>query len=205
MKRKSRLHQWKPVTLAELKQYLGLVLLTGLVRKRRYEDYWSTDFLVYTPIFSAIMTRDRFMIIKRCLHFNDNLQAGYDPTAPNRDRLHKLRPVIDSLNERCRLVFNPERPLTIDESLILWRGRLLFRQSIRSKRARVGVKMYPICTHDGITLGFRIYSAEDIPFEDDGHAFPFSKTEQITLNLMEPYLDAGYHLYTDNFYTPRYV
>lgn len=205
LKDKSRLQNWKPVTLDELKKFLALVLLTGLVRKRSYAEYWSTDILLNTPVFGYVMPRDRFQVIKRCLHFNDNLQDGYDPNAANRDRLHKLRPIIDGFNERCRDVYTPDRYITIDESLILWRGRLLFRQSIRSKRARVGVKLYPLCTHDGITLAFRVYSAEDIPFQDDTWQYNFSKTEQLTLNLVEPYLDLGYHLYTDNFYTSPHL
>ena len=36
-------------------------------------------------------------------------------------------------------------PLSIDESLMLWKGRLGWRQYIPSKRARYGIKSYEIC------------------------------------------------------------
>lgn len=149
-----------------------------------------------TPSFSKIMSRDRFTLIKRCLHFNDNEQAP-GPNDPNRDRLYKIRSIIDHINRVCNLVYVPPRELSVDKSLILFKGRLFFKQTIRTKRARVGVKMYPLCTFDGITMSLRIYCAQAIPFEDVRGGYNFTKTEQIVLKLMDPYLDKGYHVYTD--------
>ena len=39
-------------------------------------------------------------------------------------------------------------------------GRLLFKQTISTKRARDGIKMYPFCTSDGTTLIFRIHTRD---------------------------------------------
>ncbi len=84
--------------------------------------------------------------------------------------------IIDVLNERCQCSFtcptSYTKQLTIDESLILWWGRLLFRQTIRLKRARVGVKMYPLCTSNGITLGFTIHSAKKFLNTSKSPIFP---------------------------------
>ena len=85
------------------------------------------------------------------------------PNAENIDRFHKILPIIDGFSEWCRHVYNPGRYLTIAESLVLWGGRLISRQTICLKRAWVGIKMYPLCTHYVVTLSFRIYTARDIP------------------------------------------
>ena len=71
----------------------GLLLHIGLVYKPRLSMYWSTNELYFTPIFSAVMSRDRFLIFMRFLHFVDN--SCCDVSDPARDRLHKIRPVID--------------------------------------------------------------------------------------------------------------
>ena len=97
-----------------------------------------------------------------------------------------VRYVIDHINRVCKHVYQPTRERTIDESLILFKGRLFFKQTIRSKRARAGVKLYPLCcTSSGIKMGLRVYAAEAIPFEDVQDGYEFSKKEQNFLDLMD--------------------
>lgn len=197
----SRLRKWQPVDVRDMKTFWGLMIMTGQVKKAKFADNWNKNVLLATPSFGQIMSRNRLLLIKQCLHFNDNNDPGYDPTDENRDRLHKIRPLLDAINARCEQVYTPPKNLTVDESLLLYKGRLVFKQTIRTKRARSGVKLYPLCTDTGITMAIRVYSAQNIPYEDPNAIEVFSKTEQIVLNLVRPYLDKGYHLYTNHFYT----
>ena len=66
--------------------------------------YWSVDDFIYTPIFSHIMTRNRFYLILCFLHFNDNEDPLHDINDENRNRLHKLHPLINLFQNRCRTV-----------------------------------------------------------------------------------------------------
>ena len=43
--------EWKPVTVIEMKKFLGLIFLTGIVPKPKLELYWSTRRIFQTPIF----------------------------------------------------------------------------------------------------------------------------------------------------------
>ena len=43
--------EWKPVTVIEMKKFLGLIFVTGIVRKPKLELYWSTRGIFQTPIF----------------------------------------------------------------------------------------------------------------------------------------------------------
>ena len=58
---------------------------------------------------------------------------------------------------RCSEAFYPRKKLSIDESLVLFKGRLSFKQYIKFKRARFGIKYYQLCTTDGIVLDYVIY------------------------------------------------
>ena len=49
--------------------------------------------------------------------------------------------------------------------MMLWRGRLLFRQYIKNKRHKYGIKYYELCTSDGLIRRASIYSAQS--FDDD--------------------------------------
>jgi hypothetical protein len=95
--------------------------MMSLIRKNSIRDYRSTDPLIATSIYGKIISRDRFLQILSALHFNDN------DTADKNNKLYKLSPVLDFLQQRFRSIFRPFQDLCIDESLVLWKGRLSFR------------------------------------------------------------------------------
>ena len=70
----------------------------------------------------------------RFLHFADNSQ--YNVADPERDKLYKLREVVNMMKDICGKVYAPGKYLNMDESLVLFKGRLSFKQYITSKRAR---------------------------------------------------------------------
>lgn len=66
-------------------------------------------------------------------------------------------------------VYTPEKQLAVDESLMMWKDRLLFRQYIPMKRARFGIKFFCLCekvTHTvfAYTLGRIILQLHMISF-----------------------------------------
>lgn len=85
----ARLRKWYDTTAAEMKQWFGLVILTGIIEKPSLDLYWSTDSLLSTPAFAQTMPRDRFMNILKCFHLNNNDnyirrgEDGYDPIFNN--------------------------------------------------------------------------------------------------------------------------
>ncbi|XP_064644697.1 piggyBac transposable element-derived protein 4-like [Lineus longissimus] len=200
LKDNSRAKAWKPTTPEEMNTFLGLILLMGVVLKPRIHMYWATDELVSTPIFSQAMTRDRFQLILKFFHFANNEDRDFDAEDPERDRLHKVGPVIEMIRTRMAQVYSPGKNLSIDESLVLYKGRLAFRQFIRTKRARFGIKLYELCTSSGITLDFMVYCGKGMIGDDDPND-NMSITERIPANLMIPYLGEGHCLFIDNFYT----
>ena len=68
----SLVHQWKATDRAEILTLLAFIILMGVVHKPRFAMYWSTDSLITTPIFSQIISRDRFPILMSFLHFAGN-------------------------------------------------------------------------------------------------------------------------------------
>lgn len=125
---KSNAKNWQPTDAAEMRVFWGLLLLMGIVHKPRINMYWAKDDLYYTPIFSQMMSRDRFLLILRFLHFANN--DNFDVNDLNRDRLYKIRAFSDMIKERCKVVYTPGKDICVDESLILFKGRLSFKQYI---------------------------------------------------------------------------
>ena len=177
--------------------FLGLVILMSIIVKKSFKEYWSTNPLIHTPIFSAISTRKRFLQIKRCLHFSSD--TGGASADRQTDRLRNIRPVVSFLTQRFSEVFVPLCNLCIDESLLLWKGRLLFKQYIPKKCNRLGVKLFVLCDcKTRYILDFIVYTGDrsDITFEKE-----FGYTGSVVRTLLSPYLGKGHILYVDNWYS----
>jgi len=93
-------------------------------------------------VFNDVMPRNRYQTILRFLHFADNSQ--HDPNDPDRDRLYKVRPLVDLLVSKFKSNYIPEKNISIDKELLLWKGRLGLKQYIPLKCARFGIKMFSL-------------------------------------------------------------
>ena len=151
----SAVNEWKPTNADEMRAFLGLSLLTGLVYKVRLHMYSSGDAMHKTYIFGQSMARDRYLLLLRFLHFAHN--DLIDTKDPDRDRLGKIRSIIDIICDRCATVYSQARDLCVDESSVLFKGCLAFKQFISTKRARFGIKLFELCTHSGFLLDFMVY------------------------------------------------
>ena len=80
---------WQNVTSIEMYTFLAITMLTGLIDKNRIRDYWSTDRLLATPIFSQYFARNRHQDTLRYIHFANNEDIS------NTTRLEKIKSMID--------------------------------------------------------------------------------------------------------------
>ena len=161
----SREHQWYDVTVPEIKVFLALVMLMGIVKKNNYRDYWSTDPVNQTPVFCKVMSVNRFTNILRALHFSDNLEAYANNIT---EKMRKIRSVFDHLRSKFKEAFYPYKNLNIDESLMLWRGNIGFRQYIPSKRHRFGLKLFVLCDcKTGFVQDIVLYTGAGTEVSDD--------------------------------------
>ena len=67
------------------------------------------------------------------------------------------------VRQKFNSVYYPPENLMVDESLVLYNRRLPFRQYIRTKSARYGIKMFELAMADGIVIDFMIYQGNTEP------------------------------------------
>ncbi len=105
------------------------------------------------------MPTDRYRDILGNTHFNRNENDDQI------DRLYKLRPVINALNETFQAKYIPTQDISTDESLMRFHGRIGFKQYNPTKRARFGIKFYKLNESKGRASGytwlFKVYTGRD--------------------------------------------
>ncbi|XP_043485876.1 piggyBac transposable element-derived protein 4-like [Polistes fuscatus] len=163
---------WFPIDCDELKIYIALCIIMGDVKKSSVQMYWSKRSVIETPIFRQTMPYRRFLQISRFLHFANNKVVNRS------DKLSKIKPVINYLNQKFQEIYTMQENITIDESLIKFKGRLSYKQYNPSERARFGIKVYKLCES----------SSENA-------------SETVVKELSKPILHKGHTLYLDNWYS----
>lgn len=183
-----RLGKWTDCDANEMRRFFGIVIYMGLNVLPTIAHYWRNDEL-YRSVVSKVMSRNRFELILRVLHCANN-----EEHIPG-NRLYKIEKLVSLLNEKFKTVAIPQEKICIDESVVPFLGRLIFRQYLKNKRHRYGIKIFKLCAEGGYCLTYKIYSGK----EQDQRATNLSA--KVVLELVEPYLDFGRTVYTDNWYT----
>ena len=157
---KSRIHEWKKTIfdLSEFKKFLAIIITMGLVSMPRLEDYWGTKWPFVSKNFSSILKRDRFSLILRFIHLNDSTK--YTPKGqPGHDPLFKIRPFMEPLLEAFKQKYKLRREISLDESMIGFKGRLWFIQYMPKKPTKWGMKAYVLADSiSGYTWGWKLYA-----------------------------------------------
>ena len=122
------------------------------------------------------MSRERFQLLIRFIHFNNN-----HGILAQQDKLHKIRPLLDKMSERFQEVYKSSEHLVIDDSMIPFRGRAILRQYLSGKAHKYGLKIYKVCTSDAYTWNFKVHSGTC-----NEHA-GFPSTESLTVTNTKCY------------------
>jgi len=135
------------------KKFLGLIFVTGIVRNPKLEFYWSMRGIFQTPIFPQTMSRNRFQLIQRYLHFSDN-----NATGTNEDHLYKIRTILEIVVNNLRTNYIPYREISLDEGMLGWRSHLQFRVSNPGKITKYGILVRMVCeSSTGCICNLQIY------------------------------------------------
>ena len=182
----SRTSSFVNTTKEELYKFIGISLLQGQIRFPILRKLFSYDPLYYHPVFSYVMSGRRYEQLLRCFNCTNEKD--------NTDRLNKVSELLKILLRNYQSAYSPEEALSLDESLLLYRGRLSFKQYIKGNKAKYGIKFYELCTTKGYTCNIDIYKGKQIEEAN------MTKLQSLVFRLLSPFLDKGHHAIMDNYY-----
>ena len=163
--------------------------------------YWQKKYWFFTTPVNKIMSRNRYLAIRRFFHLCD--ESTMPPkNSETFDKLYKLRPFLEKLLPKFTRVYMPNKNIAIDESMIPFKGRISFRQFMPVKRVRFGIKCFLLAeTATGYVSRISIYTGKD-PVASDSN---LGVINSLVLNLLAPFLHLGHHVYFDNYYSSAFL
>ena len=179
------------IILEELRGFLAVNMVMGYHVLPSYRHYWSTQPDLGLPLVASVMTKNRFVHILGNLHINDNI------TGPrNDDKLWKVRPLVTSLNNNFVKLYDIKKTQSVDESMILFKGRSCLKQYCPLKPIKRGFKMWEMADPDGYITKFDIYQGKGTGAMDG-----FGLGENVVLTLTKDLQSHNHEVYFDNFFT----
>jgi len=160
--------------------------------------YWSSG-ITETPFVPQVTSFNRHFLLDNGLHFVDTSKPLPDTATHIEHCLWRIKPFFDSIVKNFREVYIPEQNIAVDESLMLYKGRLHIKQHLPMKRARSGLKLYQLCeSGSGYIWNSIIHTgrADQMELVESTDGLTSSR---IVLTLMKHLLDLGYLLFVDNF------
>ncbi|GFR15296.1 DDE_Tnp_1_7 domain-containing protein [Trichonephila clavata] len=109
--------------------------MTGIDKRPEIEDYWSSKPFFHTPWYGKTMSIRRFQEISKFLDFADN--KGSPEGCEN--RLYKVMPVLESITKKFKELYIPNKEISIDEGMMAWKGRLIFKIYMPDKLDKYGI------------------------------------------------------------------
>lgn len=185
---------WTPVSVEEIKAFIGVEIYMGIYDLPQIDDYFIGDF-IKCPIVQQSMTLRRYKKINQYLCISDPTHIQR-PGSDNYDILYKVRPVLKII-DTFRDFFKPGKDISVDEAMIGFKGRFCLKQYMPKKPTKWGIKIWAsACSKSGYFLFGKVYLGKK---EERNNTLLLG--EQVVMDVVEPYLYKNHHIYYDNFFT----
>jgi hypothetical protein len=181
---------------SEMFLFLAITVQMGHDIHDRLRDCWTRTEQFFALFYPNTMTRDHFLHILCYLHFTDN-DKEIDHNDVNYDRLWKIREIFNILNVAYSKFYNPSKHLVIDEVIVLFKRRVVFKHYIPKKYKQFGIKIFKLCDATGYTYDMEVYLGKDRQrARTDMTATP-AMVKQLTRRVK----GHGHKLYMDNYFS----
>lgn len=148
-----------PTTSEEIKIFLAINMIMGIKRQPSYKDYWSSKPILRDDFISSLMSLNRFSWLLGNFHLSDNnMMPRRD--SPEYDKLYKVRSYLNILSSTFETHYNPTEHISIDESMIKFKGRSTFKQYMPKKPIKRGYKVWIRANESGYISEFQIYTGK---------------------------------------------
>lgn len=186
-----------PVSKVEMEAFLGICVLRG-----QYKDLTTAQ--LFNPatgpaLFKATMGEARFKTLLRHVSFDD---ASTRVERRKKDKMAPIRDTFNKFEKTLRQHFKPGPCITIDETLLKFRGRCPFRVFMKSKPGKYGIVVRSVADAD-TRYFWKLWPYTGVP-EDAENAAPgvvIDTVPELIHHLVEEVKGSGRNVTMDRYFT----
>ena len=188
MYRRYRFHE---LSKSEMMKFVTALLLLGLTGAKIYSKAWNSRNAQSLLHLNELMTRNRFESIAAFFHVVTPEEECFLVSHP----LKKVLPLHLQMKQKCSEFYQPLQQLSVDEHMVKSKARTRFRQYMKNKPTKWGVKNFVISDPTGYTSDFNLYGgATQTERAEQGLAY------DAVINLATQFQQQNYKIYCNNFW-----
>lgn len=192
----SKGRSWGKTSSAELKAWVASIMIWSYFKTYSFQKFYcyAIDPLKVKQWFPRF---DRWENIKRFFKVSD----PNTDTDHKEDRMWRIRELFEVFSSACKTNYYPHCEVALDEAVKKFKGRCSFKQYIKNKPIRWGIKIFALCCSKtsylwncAFYLGKRVENEQDQKKDD-------STTQEAVKLLVSPLQGKNHILFMDNYYT----
>jgi hypothetical protein len=198
--------KWESLIVASLRAFMAIHMYMGMKKQPNYKTYWKkVGSFFHCPIIANIMTRERFIELRRCLHNTDLGTYEHIPKGdPRYDKLRQVRWVVEEIRKACMREWSLGKFLTIDEMMVRYKGSYSpIRQYMPKKPEKWGIKFWVLADLvSKFIYCFEIYCGKNLEAEIrmKGTHVEGGAAYGVVMNLLRGLEKRGHYVVMDNFF-----
>ena len=186
-----RIKRWENVDSNEIYAFFGILLLLGINKRDSLYDHWSGNELICSLV-KTYISQNKFELLWRFFHLHDN-----NSNITNKGSLlYKINGFLNFMENQWNKIYNPTQQITIDESIIPFRGVTRLKQYCPQKPHKYGIKAWALAeATTGYMLRFSIYEGKSNTNKEEKLSL------RVVKSLLEHYKGKNHCVITDSYYS----
>jgi hypothetical protein len=186
---------WYNTCGAEMKAWVASVIYFCVCKTLTFEQFYNCT-VDPSRCKKWFPSWRRWTSIKRFFKVSDPEKDPHN----KQDREYKVRELFDHFISACRANYWPDMSIALDEAVKKFKGRCSFKQYIKNKPVKWGIKIFCVCCSLTSYLWNAYFYVGKSRSADDEHE-DVSVTHQTVIKLLTPLKGKNHHVYMDNYYT----
>jgi Transposase IS4 len=192
--RDGKVRHWRATSAAELKAFFASVIWHSLLSNATILQHLKKEF-GQSKLSYWFSSDTRWEQIKRFLKLSD---PSTDKDHSD-DRMHRIRELFEYFMTASKANYQPGESIALDEAMKKFKGRCKFKQYIKNKPIRWGLKIYCVaCSETSYLCNAEFYLGKNLEDGKEG----VSVLQQTCLRLLRPFANHNRIVHIDNFIPP---
>jgi hypothetical protein len=194
-KKKDNCRYWYKTGPAEIKAWVASVLWWCLLKNMSFENIWKHS--VDPGRIKRWFTENRWLQMKLFLKVSDPL---FDEERKS-DKMCRVCELWEHFISRCKANYWPSQQIGLDEAIKKFKGRCSFKQYIKNKPVRWGIKVFAVCCSKTGYLWNAAFYLGKTTEDASSTQKEASATQRAVLEILSPLSNKNHIVHMDNYYT----
>jgi len=185
-------YQWLGCNISkhEILKYMFIYIYLSICDLPVIEMLWENS-KFFKSIVPSILSKKRYITINKYFSTSEIF------TEDRKSKSQKVNELIECLNKKWKETFPYTKNLSIDEAMTSYKGNICFKQYMKKKHKRFGIKLFSKASADkGYCYHMLLYTGKD---------FKYDKTcgmgTTIIKQLTKEHENQGFHITFDSYFS----